>query len=232
MPKNESRLRTKSQTSHCALGISITGHINMLNIDFFRKAHRPAHYKASLNKMRNGDTLSLGSIVARYPSNIEEQSFKAYAQAYIRKERHGIYSFTGLWTIPTKSSRADIWTSGRFTIDKGIIKLEKTNQDSLEAFFLVCRYINRLIAAERESLINNYHETWYYKNDIPLYFNGFIFDKENISLKVVSRLNQEIDKRIFFKTSFTDNFIETAICTPPLKAIFEKGSALGALDMR
>ncbi|MGI2049895.1 hypothetical protein [Shewanella oncorhynchi] len=225
-------MRTKSQTSHCALGISITGHINMLNIDFFRKAHRPAHYKASLNKMRNGDTLSLGSIVARYPSNIEEQSFKAYAQAYIRKERHGIYSFTGLWTIPTKSSRADIWTSGRFTIDKGIIKLEKTNQDSLEAFFLVCRYINRLIAAERESLINNYHETWYYKNDIPLYFNGFIFDKENISLKVVSRLNQEIDKRIFFKTSFTDDFIETAICTPPLKAIFEKGSALGALDMR
>lgn len=232
MPKNEPRLRTKSQTSHSALGLLLIGHINMLNIDFFRKAHRPVHFKASLNKMRNGDTLSLGSIVTRYPCNLEERSFKAYAQAYIRKESHGMYSFTGLWTIPTKSSRSDIWTSGRFTVDKGIIKLEKTSQDSLKAFFLVCRYINRLITAERESLINNYHETWYYKNGIPLYFDGFVFDKENISLKKVSRLNHEIEKSITFKPAFTDDFIETAICTPPLKAIFEKGSALIALDMR
>ena len=110
----------------------------MSNIDFFRKAHRPIYYKATLNKMRNGDTLSLGAIVVKLPDSEDglTQSFNAYAQAYITKESKGVFSFTGLWTLPTNANRADIWTMGRFTIQKGIITFIDTPPETLKFFSL------------------------------------------------------------------------------------------------
>ncbi len=201
----------------------------MTNIEFFRKAHRPLYYKAHLNKMRNGDTLSLGSIVARYPGT-NNSSFNAYAQAYITKEAKGIYAFSGLWTIPTKSTRSDIWALGRFSMTKGVITLEScTSRDSLRAFFLVCRYIDRLLTAQLHYLKDSYADTWFYKNGIPFYFNGFTFDKDNTSLKGCRRLDEKTQQLTFSKLSFSDEFLASAICTPALKAMFEKADAIGAL---
>lgn len=204
----------------------------MSNIDFFRKAHRPIYYKATLNKMRNGDTLSLGAIVVKLPDSEDgqTQSFNAYAQAYITKESKGVYSFTGLWTLPTKATRADTWAMGRFTIQKGIITFLDTPPETLRAFFLVSRYIQRLINLEFESVKENYTDTWFFKNKIPFYFNGFHFDKENVGLKPYIKLDSQTNKRIRIKPKLTDNSFEN-ICKHPLAALFEKASALGAIEL-
>lgn len=204
----------------------------MSNIDFFRKAHRPIYYKATLNKMRNGDRLSLGAIVVKLPASEDglTQSFNAYAQAYITKESKGVFSFTGLWTLPTNANRADIWTMGRFTIQKGIITFIDTPPETLKSFFLVCRYIQRLINSEFESVKENYTDTWFFKNHIPFYFNGFLFDKENTGLKSYISLDSQTNKRIRIKPKLSDNSFEN-ICKHPLAALFEKASALGVIEL-
>lgn len=202
------------------------------NIAFFRKAHRPIYYKATLNKMRNGDTLSLGAIVVKLPDSEDglTQSFNAYAQAYITKESKGMFSFTGLWTLPTKATRADTWAMGRFTIQKGIITFLDTPPEALKSFFLVCRYIQRLINSEYESIKENYTDTWFFKNHIPFYFNGFLFDKENTGLKSYISLDYQTNKRIRIKPKLSDNSFEN-ICKHPLAALFEKAGALGVVEL-
>lgn len=204
----------------------------MSNIDFFRKAHRPIYYKATLNKMRNGDTLSLGAIVVKLPASEDggTQSFNVYAQAYITKESKGVFSFTGLWTLPTKANRADIWTMGRFTIQKGIITFLDTTPETLRAFFLVCRYIQRLINSEFESVKDNYADTWFFKSNIPFYFNGFHFDKENTGIKSYITVDFKKNKSIRVKPKLSNNLFEN-ICKPPLLALFEKASALGVIEL-
>lgn len=204
----------------------------MSNIDFFRKAHRPIYYKATLNKMRNGDTLSLGAIVVKLPASEDggTQSFNVYAQAYITKESKGVFSFTGLWTLPTKANRADIWTMGRFTIQKGIITFLDTPPETLRAFFLVCRYIQRLINSEFESVKDNYTDTWFFKSNIPFYFNGFHFDKENTGIKSHITVDFKKNKSIRVKPKLSNNLFEN-ICKPPLLALFEKASALGVIEL-
>jgi len=204
----------------------------MSNIDFFKKAHRPIYYKATLNKMRNGDTLSLGAIVVKLPASEDggTQSFNAYAQAYITKESKGVFSFTGLWTLPTKATHADTWAMGRFTIQKGIITFLDTPPETLKAFFLVCRYIQRLINSEFERVKENYTDTWFFKNYIPFYFNGFHFDKENTGLKSYIALEPQTNKRLRIIPKLSDNLFEN-ICKPPLLALFEKASALGVIEL-
>jgi hypothetical protein len=204
----------------------------MSNIDFFKKAHRPIYYKATLNKMRNGDTLSLGAIVVKLPASEDglTQSFNAYAQAYITKESKGVFSFTGLWTLPTKATRADIWAMGRFTIQKGIITFLDTPPETLKSFFIVCRYIQRLINSEFESIKENYTDTWFFKNHIPFYFNGFHFDKENAGLSSYPTVDSQTNKRIRIKPKLSDGLFEN-VCKHPLIALFEKASALGVVEL-
>lgn len=219
---------------------------NLSNITFFKKIHRPIYYKATLNKMRNGDTLSLGSIIANYPSplpDIEDHQLKAYAQAYINKETKGIYSFTGLWTIPSKPSRPDIWTTGRFTISKGVITLtDDTCDDELQTFFLVCRYIKRLINADKQNhyIYNkriNPMEDWFYVNSIPFHFDGFTFDKNDTSCELVylrykqegTQLIKNTEHRVT-RIKLDDKLIEK-VCTPPLQAIFNKAVSVGAIEI-
>lgn len=213
--------------------------MNISNIDFLRKAHRPIYFKATLNKMRNGDTLSLGSIVVKYPTTIfdnnkpqqedSEDSFNAYAQAYITKEEKGIYAFTGLWTIPSSNKRADIWTTGKFTIEKGMFQLNDSEKESLNLFFLVCRYINRLIKSERQSVIcyEDYKKTWFYSNGIPFYFDGFWFDKHNTSVLRTLVFDKDKNDRVHTKVQLSKSFSEKVVRTPPLLAILEKGIAMG-----
>ncbi|NSM26850.1 hypothetical protein HT094_22380 [Shewanella sp. ZOR0012] len=206
--------------------------MEMSNIAFFKKAHRPIYYKATLNKMRNGDTLSLGAIVLKLPASEDglTESFNAYAQAYITKETKGVFSFTGLWTLPTKATRADTWAMGRFTIQKGVITFIDTPPETLRAFFLVCRYIQRLINLEFESVKENYTDTWFYKNKIPLYFNGFHFDKENTGILSYSSLHSQTNEHIKVKPKLSDDSFKN-VCIHPLAALFEKASALGVIEL-
>lgn len=219
---------------------------NLSNITFFKKAQRPIYYKAKLNKMRNGDTLSLGSIIANYPAPLpdnENNQLNAYAQAYINKETKGIYSFTGLWTIPSKPSRPDIWTTGTFTINKGVITLTDSScDDALHSFFLVCRYIKCLINADKQShyIYNNQMnpmEDWFYVNSIPFHFDGFTFDKNDISCEPVYLRYKQEEHQLIKNTEHKINRLQLdkklidKICIPPIQALLDKAISCGAIEI-
>ena len=196
--------------------------------------------------MRNGDTLSLGAINTDYDfpqPNDKNDRLEACAQAYINKESKGVYYFTGLWTIPSKPSRPDIWTTGTFTINKGEITLsEQTSPEALRSFFLVCRYINRLINADKQR--HYFHnrninplEDWFYVNSIPFHFDGFTFDKNNLSCEPVylryKQENNQLIKNKEYKLSHIklDENLTDKICTNPLKALFNKAISNGAIEI-
>ena len=110
----------------------------MTLFDFFQHCRRPLYYKGKLNSLRNQELLSLGGIR-------QAASFgPAYGQAYLQKLTKGRYQFQALWTLESKSSRADIWTQGYFTLKKGVMTFdEHTSPESIHAFFMVCRYSQR-----------------------------------------------------------------------------------------
>ena len=157
--------------------------------------------------MRNGDTLSLGSINHTYdspgPNDDNDNILNTHTQAYIKKWSKGIYYFTGLWTIPSKLSRSDIWTYGNFTINKEIITFcKQTSPESLRAFFLVCRYIKRLITSDRHNSYRHNRkikpqDDWFYLNSIEFNFDGFWFNKNKCSAEPkIIRYRSENDKFI------------------------------------
>lgn len=111
--------------------------ISMTLLEFFRGCRRPLYYKSTINKLRNHETLSLGGV----RQSIGKHRF-AYGQAYIQKQTKGQYSFVGLWTLPTKPERQDIWVQGTFTLSKGVMRFEKgVTSEHLRGFFKVCRYL-------------------------------------------------------------------------------------------
>lgn len=197
--------------------------------------------------MRKGDTLSLGAISTTYNAplpNDEKNEFTAYAQAHIKKEGKGQYYFTGLWTIPTKESRADIWAYGHFTVNKGMITLSpQTTPEALRSFFLVCRYIERLIDSDRDDRYPynqnlNPIDDWFYVNSIPFHFDGFWFDKNQRSTELrVMRYKVEDGKttkteRCRLSYLQIDGELLTHICQQPLLALFEKAMSSGTVALQ
>lgn len=223
--------------------------LTMSNIEFLRKTHRPIYYKAKLNRMRNGDTLILGSICAEYPINSKDPDsdyIDAYAQSYIKKETKGVYLFTGLWTLPTKPTRPVIWCEGRFKIERGNLYFEEgaARNNNLRNFFLISRWIARLKKMTegeyRECVINRDDDTTlfdnpFYLNGLPYLYDGLVLDKKLRTVDTcILRYQREEDKLIPFKQGrishiIFDSDIMNTICTPPFQAIVEIGIASGAV---
>ncbi|EHV5558203.1 hypothetical protein K0W35_004963 [Vibrio parahaemolyticus] len=116
--------------------------------DFLKQCRRPIYYKATINKLNNHEVFSLGGL-RQY---LGKQCF-GYGQAYLQKLTQGDYQFVGLWTLPSKASRSDIWVQGRFKLSKNIMRFEEeVTLAHLHLFFKVCRFLNVHWRVERQKM--------------------------------------------------------------------------------
>lgn len=138
--------------------------ISMSLLEFFKGCRRPLYYKSKVNKLNVHALLSLGGI----RQCVAKQRF-VYGQAYIVRDPKGWYRFVGLWTLPTKPSRADMWVEGRFKLHKGQMTFEESvTTEHLAAFFKVCRYLGvhkRAEVTRYQQANQRYHETGNQKRD-------------------------------------------------------------------
>ncbi len=115
----------------------MTKPLTMTLLDFLKQCRRPLYYKSKVNKLNVHALLSLGGI----RQCVAKHQF-VYGQAYIIRDPKGWYRFVGLWTLPTKSNRADVWVEGRFQLHKGQMRFEDSvTATHLTVFFKVCRYL-------------------------------------------------------------------------------------------
>ncbi|WP_140272478.1 hypothetical protein [Vibrio parahaemolyticus] len=133
-------------------------------LEFFKGCRRPLYYKSKVNKLNVHVLLSLGGI----RQCVAKHRF-VYGQAYIVRDPKGWYRFVGLWTLPTKPSRADVWVEGRFKLHKGQMKFEESvTAGHLAAFFKVCRYLGvhkRAEAIRYQQANQRYHENAHHRCD-------------------------------------------------------------------
>ncbi|TFZ60116.1 hypothetical protein E4T25_08930 [Photobacterium damselae subsp. piscicida] len=203
--------------------------------EFCKKCKRPIYYKSRLNKLRNGETLILGSI----SEEIEHQdnTVNICAQAYIQKKTKGIYQFTGLWTVPTKTSRPMIWCSGDFRLEKSNLIFDDEHSGiNLYNFFLICRWLK--ILKRRDE---NYYESippqnnFFYMNGLPYIYDGLELTKNYITkIHRIVRFKEVNNELVYYNRGENirislDNNIDN-ILTPPLKAIFEVGILTGCIN--
>lgn len=203
--------------------------------DFLKKCRRPIYYKSRLNKLRNGETLILGSI----SEEIEHQdnTVDICAQAYIQKKIKGLYQFTGLWTVPTKPSRPMIWCSGDFRLEKSNLIFDSEHSEvNLHNFFLICRWLNilkRVTENDYQSIPpqNNY----YHINGLPYIYDGLELTKDYITkIPCIVRFKQINDNFVYYKTGektrISLEYNVDNILTPPLKAILDVGILTGSAN--
>ncbi|EIO4563400.1 hypothetical protein LQM11_004026 [Vibrio parahaemolyticus] len=115
----------------------MTEPLTMTLPDFLKQCRRPLYYKSSVNKLKVHALLSLGGI----RQCVAKHQF-VYGQAYIIRDPKGWYRFVGLWTLPSKPNRPDVWVEGRFQLNKGQMMFEDSvTATHLTAFFKVCRYL-------------------------------------------------------------------------------------------
>lgn len=135
----------------------MTGSITLTVSDFLTHCRRPVYYKATINKLNNHEVFSLGGL----RQSLGKQCF-GYGQAYLQKLTQGDYQFVGLWTLPSKPSRPDIWVQGRFKLSKSIMRFEEeVTQAHLHVFFKVCRFLGVHWRIERQRVSQARRE--YYK---------------------------------------------------------------------
>lgn len=141
-------------------------------LEFFKGCRRPLHYKSKVNKLNVHVLLSLGGI----RQCVAKHRF-VYGQAYIVRDPKGWYRFVGLWTLPTKPSRADVWVEGRFKLHKGQMKFEESvTAGHLAAFFKVCRYLGvhkRVEATRYQQANQRYHENAHQRGEDWEFEYGF-----------------------------------------------------------
>ncbi|TOG88576.1 hypothetical protein [Vibrio parahaemolyticus] len=141
-------------------------------LEFFKGCRRPLYYKSKVNKLNVHVLLSLGGI----RQCVAKHRF-VYGQAYIVRDPKGWYRFVGLWTLPTKSSRADVWVEGRFKLHKGQMKFEESvTAGHLAAFFKVCRYLGvhkRVEATRYQQASQRYHENAHQRGEDWEFEYGF-----------------------------------------------------------
>lgn len=143
----------------------MTKPLTMTLLDFLKQCRRPLYYKSKVNKLNVHALLSLGGI----RQCVAKHQF-VYGQAYIIRDPKGWYRFVGLWTLPTKSNRADVWVEGRFQLHKGQMRFEESvTAAHLGAFFKVCRYLGvhkRAEVTRYQQANQRYHkETSHRRND-------------------------------------------------------------------
>lgn len=203
------------------------------NIDFFKKCRRPIYYKSKLNKLRNGETLILGSISEEIDHN--GNTINVCAQAYIKKESKGIYRLTGLWTVPTKPSRPMIWCSSDFRLDKSnLIFNSEYSERNLHGFFLICRWLKILKRYDE-----NYYESmppqnnFFYMNGLPYVYDGLELTKDYITK--IPRIVRFNDNFVYYKMGesirISLKYNVDNILTPPLKAITDVGILQGCINL-
>ncbi len=126
-------------------------------LEFFKRCRRPLYYKSMVNKLKVHALLSLGAV----RQSLGKNQF-VYGQAYIVKEPKGWYRFVGLWTLPTKPTRPDVWVEVRFQIHKSQIVFEESvTLAHLNVFFKVCRYLGvhkRVEIARYQAALQRSHE--------------------------------------------------------------------------
>ncbi|HBC3529421.1 TPA: hypothetical protein KDZ68_003415 [Vibrio parahaemolyticus] len=141
-------------------------------LEFFKGCRRPLYYKSKVNKLNVHMLLSLGGI----RQCVAKHRF-VYGQAYIVRDPKGWYRFVGLWTLPTKPSRADMWVEGRFKLHKGQMKFEESvTAGHLAAFFKVCRYLGvhkRVEVTRYQQASQRYHENTHQRGEDWEFEYGF-----------------------------------------------------------
>lgn len=203
--------------------------------DFFKKCRRPIYYKSRLNKLRNGETLILGSISEEIEN--QDNTINICAQAYIQKKTKGVYQFTGLWTVPTKPSRPMIWCSGDFRLEKSnLIFCNENSEVNLHNFFLICRWLNilkRVTENDYQSILPQ--DNYYHMNGLPYVFDGLELTKDYITKTPrVTRFKQISGNFVYYKTGNTAKisleYNIHKVLTPPLKAILDVGILTGSVN--
>ncbi len=190
--------------------------------EFLSRCHRPLYSRGRINRLKNNDVLSLGGI----RQCIGKQVF-AYGQAYIEKQTHGWFRFVGLWTLPTKPTRPDVWVEGRFKVHKGQMNFEDgVTLAHLQAFYKVCRYLGvhkraeleRYFAAHErwediETLEYEYDLYWITENYLKKRACGSWFFAENLSPLFCGEV---------FLSGKAEQDIRDRVITQPLFAIVKK----------
>lgn len=234
--KNKTKLRIMAVIIHINFKEGVKTMAKYNNIDFFKKCRRPIYYKAKLNKLRNGETLILGSISEEIEHN--GNKIDVCIQAYIEKESKGIYRLTGLWTVPTKHSRPIIWCNSEFKIDKSdLIFINDNEKSELKHFFLICRWLNIFKKHIYSELSKKPREKdKFYMNGIPYVFDGLELTKKFITKEAVICRYKKVNNKLthYPRGDITyvnfENDIDK-ILTHPLKAIIDVGILQGCINL-